>query len=571
MQILPDTSKQTDLLFGFGASETQKTAASFASILNDAASDGREAAARIMGQGENAARQGLAEGENARRNAGSVDTQSFRRIEKEQGDPREVALTPMDFARVRESLQKYGLAKADIDELEDRVNSKGGLTWGQLVSTLMQKTHELGEGKISNPLTAPQKQELDLFFQKIGFSPDESKGLLKDLEQGRFRDVLAVLQKKLDSLPPDRLLDLSPKGVHALAEAMKAPAELRDRLVSLLGSGERETFGISEIKNALSQLQSEDAARLAARRDALAELQKDLTTILRDARERATGADGGAADEARKKIISKDKDETLVERFLGKDAKDDQKVVGEAGRGRDGEQAGRERDPRDSSENLRDPRDTREANARASKDDPSGWKTFFERLDERGGEMRQATVRFMEQAQLRAQDAAPKSENTAAKYSDRAIFDQIDKGLFKNLQNGASRLTLQLEPENLGQVHLTLQVQGKEVRALIRTEHQDVTRVLAEQLAQVRESLEQQGLRVTELEVKTGLSDNSLEGRQWTSTEQHNMEQQRQLMADLRNRMRVLREVIGDTSMSRDQTGQSVAALLGENGLYVVA
>lgn len=567
MQILPDTSKQTDPLFGFGATETRKAAASFASILNDAGDDGREAAARFMAQGANAARQGLAEGENSRREAAGIDTRSFRRIEKEQGDPREIKITPMDFARVRESLQKYGLAKVDIDELEDRMNSKGGLTWGQLVSTLMQKTHELGEGKISNLLSAPQKQELDTFFQKIGFTPDESKGLLKDIEQGRFRDVLAVLQKKLDALPPDRLLQLSPKGVHALAEAMKAPVELRDRLVSLLGSGERETFGISEIKNALSQLQSEDAARLVARRDALAELQKDLTTILRDAKERATGTDGGAADEARKKIIAKDKDETLVERFLGKDAKDDQKAQAETVRGRDGEQPGRERDP---GENARDTRDTREMNARAAKDDPSGWKTFFERLDERGGEMRQATVRFMEQAQLRAQDAAPKAESPAAKYSDRAIFEQIDKGLFKNLQNGASRLTLQLEPENLGQVHLTLQVQGKEVRALIRTEHQDVTRVLAEQLAQVRESLEQQGLRVAELEVKTGLSDNSLEGRQWTSAEQHNMEQQRQLMADLRNRMRVLREVI-DGGAPREEAAQSVATLLKENGLYVVA
>ncbi len=588
MQILPTSTKTAtgDPFFGMGAVEAQQTASSFAALLSGQGHDAqaafntvrRQAAetADAGGQAAAGAARGAAEvAASATRRAASGATQNeaFRRVEQADTDIKQTKMTSMDFARVKESLSKYGLSKKDIEELEDRVNSKGGLTWGAFISSLMQKTTELAQAKPVNQLSVVQKQELDMFFQKIGYTAQESAGLLKDLENGKFTDVLAVLQKKLDSIPKDKLLELSPKGVHALAEAMNLSDQTKQQIAQLISGGEREVFLPTELKNALALIQKEDAQRMQDKAQAVKDLQKDLASVLREAKDRALGNDGG---QERAKIIETGKDETMVDRFLGKDAK----AAADKGQARDPLQAAAEHGNRDKGEArdgdkgqdkgkaVRDDMAARSGKeTKADKDDPLGWKTFWERVEDKG-DARQVPGQTAGQARAKAPEQ-PLPETRQERYSDQQrILDQIQGGISKNLPNGVSRLTLQLEPENLGTVNLTIQVQGKEVRALIRTENQDVTQALQDQLAQVRQSLEQQGLKVSELEVRTGLSDASLSGRNWMSAEQHNQEQERQAMADLRERMRNLRS--GDAEAVRE-TMADIRRAYGDNGLHLIA
>lgn len=587
MQIIPTThttSQANDFFSGMGAVEAQQTAASFAALFAGHAGETQNAVRQNVTENTPAIAAAVDNGRNAldtsarsalRESTGSSQNQSFRQIEKSEDDGKQLKMTSLDFAKVKESLAKYGLSKKDIEELEERVNSKGGLTWGAFVSALMQKTTEMAQSKTVNTLSVGQKQDLDQFFQNIGYSAQESSNLIKDLEKGKFTDILAVVQKKLDSVPKDKLLELSPKGVHALAEAMNLSDETKQQLTQLLSSGEREVFLPGELKSALALIQKEDAQRLKDLMQTTKDLQKDIASALRSAKESALGGDG---DSDRAKLIKTDKDENLVDRFLGKDAKtaadkdqasDPLKAVhdhkdGEKdakGEHKEGEKAETKTKAQDDllAKNGRD--------AKADKDDPLGWKSFWERVEDKT-DARHMLGNNADQTAAKT-NQQPLPEAKAERYSDQQrIIDQLQSAIGKNLGNGTSRLTLQLEPENLGTVNLTIQVQGKEVRALIRTEHQDVTQALHDQLSQVKQTLEQQGLKVAELEVRTGLSDASLTGNNWMTADQHNREQERQAMAEMRSRIRNLRS--GDIETVREALAD-IRRSTGDNGLHLIA
>ena len=138
--------------------------------------------------------------------------------------------------------------------------------------------------------------------------------------------------------------------------------------------------------------------------------------------------------------------------------------------------------------------------------------------------------------QGRTSEAAGQAQNlnNLAKSFRQEIFSQVENGLLQNTQNGARQLTLQLNPGELGQLTVLLSVRQGEVSATIRTENQDTSSVIREQLVELKASLEAQGLKVKELEVQTQLRDNSF-ADQWNGHQEHN------LMRDSSERDRLLR------------------------------
>jgi hypothetical protein len=122
----------------------------------------------------------------------------------------------------------------------------------------------------------------------------------------------------------------------------------------------------------------------------------------------------------------------------------------------------------------------------------------------------------------------------------RNILDQVQRGAFSNLGQGKKQLTLQLNPAHLGAVNVILQVRGKEVNAVLRTSHEDTSRVLGEQMVQLKEHLEKQGLRVVKLEVQNQMPSHD-RPNQWNGGSEHNQSQE-QFEANMRElRWRSLR------------------------------
>jgi flagellar hook-length control protein FliK len=121
----------------------------------------------------------------------------------------------------------------------------------------------------------------------------------------------------------------------------------------------------------------------------------------------------------------------------------------------------------------------------------------------------------------------------AESYVSSDILRQVENGMFKNLGQGGHRITLNLTPDELGSVTVMLTVKDKDVQAVIRAETPEAARIISEQAARVRENLEQQGFKVTKLDVQTGLPQQQDQSA-WQGAGQHNEARRQQEELDMR-------------------------------------
>lgn len=148
------------------------------------------------------------------------------------------------------------------------------------------------------------------------------------------------------------------------------------------------------------------------------------------------------------------------------------------------------------------------------------------------------------------------------------VYQQVENGAFKNLGQGVKQLVIRLDPADLGQVSVILQVRGKEVQAVLRASNQDTTVVLNEQLGQLRSQLEAQGLKVAKLEVQTQLADSQSQS-QWQGAESHNRYQENQELAMSAKRWRSLERAA--PGLVRDVQISPHRENLSQNGLDIFA
>ncbi len=176
-----------------------------------------------------------------------------------------------------------------------------------------------------------------------------------------------------------------------------------------------------------------------------------------------------------------------------------------------------------------------------------GWGEFWSkvRMEKNSGQPAAATQATTSQT-MAAMDAVTGSgAGRTAKAFDPALAAraarQLETGILRNVGADAKQLTLQLSPDELGKLSVTLTVKDKEVRAVIAAESADTAAMLQEQAAKIKQSLEDQGFKVTKLDVQTGLAQDN-QGT-WQSPEQHNLaREQREALERMRSSLRLARE-----------------------------
>jgi flagellar hook-length control protein FliK len=167
-----------------------------------------------------------------------------------------------------------------------------------------------------------------------------------------------------------------------------------------------------------------------------------------------------------------------------------------------------------------------------------------------------------------APSALASRAETAAGVRNAEVYQQIENGAFKNLGQGLRQLVIRLDPADLGQVSVILQVRGKEVQAVLRAGNQETSQILNEQLGQLRTQLEAQGLKVGKLEVQTQLADSQSQS-QWQGAEQHNRYQENRELALSAQRWRNLERV--DAELVRDVQNTPQREKLSQSGLDIFA
>lgn len=147
----------------------------------------------------------------------------------------------------------------------------------------------------------------------------------------------------------------------------------------------------------------------------------------------------------------------------------------------------------------------------------------------------------------------------------RQVAGQVESGLLASMQNGGTRLDLQLHPQELGAITLSLTVRNGEVTALIRPEKSETADMVNRQVEHIRLNLEQQGLKVDKVEVR--LDSNQQDASAWQDLQQHNSWQEedarREELARLKNLATFRNNSKNDTSAALEQPVHSLGGAAG--------
>ncbi|UJX39564.1 flagellar hook-length control protein FliK [Desulfovibrio sp. JY] len=188
-----------------------------------------------------------------------------------------------------------------------------------------------------------------------------------------------------------------------------------------------------------------------------------------------------------------------------------------------------------------------------------GWGEFWSkvRVDKSGGQATTGTGGNTAQT-MAAMDAVNGSRQASqAKPFDAALAAraarQLETGILRNVGQDAKQLTLNLSPDELGKLSVTLTVKDKEVKAIIKADNADTAAMLHDQAAHIKKTLEDQGFKVTKLEVQTGAAQDNQTA--WQSPEQHNQaREQREAMERMRSSQRLARSG-GSIALDADASG----------------
>lgn len=120
------------------------------------------------------------------------------------------------------------------------------------------------------------------------------------------------------------------------------------------------------------------------------------------------------------------------------------------------------------------------------------------------------------------------------------VLSQVEQGVFSAMADGTKRLTLNLNPVELGAVSVMLSSKNGEVSATLKPERMETAAMLAQQVDALKANLEQQGIKVDKVEVQTPQQQN--QHNNWQGTDQHNASQEHQAQQDALSRMRRVRD-----------------------------
>ncbi|WP_320172454.1 flagellar hook-length control protein FliK [Maridesulfovibrio sp.] len=487
--------------------------------------------------------------------------------------PQDLKVSREDWEDIRESLEEYGMDSKDINDIEEKVLSENGLTYGQLVSqisTMMQ-------GLKGIELTPYQEQNLNSIFSKMGFTADESTSMLASIRQGNLGDVVEKMQQKLSSMSDSKSIQFSEEETSTLSGLFNLSGEDGKKIAQFFTSEGATAAdlkkGFAVLKDALIKQQNEQDAKDL-------KLVKSVGDSLHSAMEKASDQSPSNFRMASSEVISDSmgaaKDVSESVRQNAQNASDN---AGQNGQGHDRKGNGSE-NGQGNGQNMTEA-DSKHGHRHwleqvlDDSNDVDSWSDFFGKLSDetsaglkgsKAGDVFGGLAGTLQNAAKSAQAGKTSSlwENTARSN----VLDQVKEGVFKNLGQGRSQFSLQLNPNDLGTVNVMLQVKNKEVQAVIKAENPETAKVIAEHLETVKQALEDQGLKVEKLEVQTGIADHETQNS-WQNAEDHNHAQYQEMMSEMRRRWNGMRQ--GGTSLAQEMQDVGHTASISGNGLYIVA
>jgi len=427
-------------------------------------------------------------------------------------------ITPEEFKALRADLEKAGVKAETLNELEQMLGSEGGLTWGALVSRLTEDMVAVFGGN---------SQMLNSALTKLGFSQKESTQLMQDMKDGKGKDVFKAITDKIAAKGGVKLSD---EELQALNKALGLSEDFKEKLDQVLqGKGTaKDTATLLKQIEVTAQKQTQVVHTVA---DHMAAQNTKSTQDQKHIQQDASDKNTRPLHNAKVEDPSRQFDQSPQEQNAGADQNESRQ-------------------------------DT--------------WGSFFSRLSSDKTTPLTSTLKtdaagfaIHQQSQL-TQTAASKAEHSsmANKAAPKNVLNQVQDGILKNVSPGEKAITLQLKPEALGSLTLMLSVKNKEVSATIKADSPEAARMISDQMESLKKSLEDQGLKISKMEVQTGTDSTKQDGA-FSGNQQHNLMHERREMVRMRTHMRMMREE-GDT-LAQDMQNVRGQAKVSGNGIHLVA
>ena len=473
-------------------------------------------------------------------------------------------LKPEVAGVLRETLRKRGISETNLESLDRFLSSGRPITLGGMIAALRNRS------RVSSALTEEESLHLGSALRKLGFTQDETQDLEDMMGQGQNFAALRRIQERVASLDADKLVTLDAAEMNSLARGLEFSESTAKKTLAFLNDGSELSTDKQGLSAILSRADREFAAEEQGRQAVAKELPRAITEALQDARfqERVEAvADTRVSKRAaHSEIMMRDK-LTAKSNQLGPEALAERarrlaaEAEGWAEEGDGQESLGKEaRQEAERYAGTGTKVETREASPRREHAPVENNKLADALLSKiiPGGV-------FMQPLQLRQFAAAEQAP--AGRNFQQEIFNQVEKGMLRELYDGSRQITLRLDPVELGQLTVQLSVYKGEVKARIRAENPETAAALSEQVGRLRASLEEQGLKVAQLDVQTQLrEDPSLQ--QWDTAARHNKEQALREQARFIELSRMRREAGG--ALAQDMHISGMREEIAASGLHII-
>jgi flagellar hook-length control protein FliK len=484
-------------------------------------------------------------------------------------------------ARIAKELRSRKVSELSVGQLESLAASGSPLTIGTVFNSLSGKT------RLTEALSDAELESFMLVLDKLDFSKLEKEEMLALSDDGNTKGMWALLSGKLQGM--DATADVSRKEWNALLRGLDSSSGNRKSLLELFAgeAGELEVRELTgaELEKMLAPLRGEYAEREQAAAYARTQARGAIVASFEAAK---VGKNAAPVEDMRGSRHLEQKEalmqnsvrkNTGIDRIMGDD-QDQHTLFKKAGHAQDhntllrNAEHGRDIDAEHDAEHSfehgydkkrfdRTPAAHSDFTAAARKSAEGGKSEISQAADTLLHTIHVATDAMRPELN----PAVPvQNLNTIARNFRQEIFSQVEQGILSGTHNGTNRLTLQLNPVELGQVTVILSVHQGEVKAIIRAEQQESAGILREQMAELRASLEAEGLKVKELDVQTSLRHN-LSADQWNGHREHNLMQD----AGEKDRLMRLARIRRGTAEQADWDETPEVPATEQTGLHIVA
>lgn len=502
-------------------------------------------------------------------------------------------LTQEDLLELRDKLEDMGLSKKEVQAFSERVTSEAGLTWGQFMSALSSRMGAYGRSPVQ--LDMNETRQLQMFFQKMGFTPQQSQNLMGQLEHGQYSNVWNQLGKRLNGMQDTGLLDVTSSDLALLGKAAQLSDKGMARLNALMQGTGDAALPVKGFRTVMSQLKSELANDAKQDDAAPKKIQENLGQILEAALSRAetnarpdsTKENFGRNQQVLADYAQREKEDAqgirstsfqgVAERLLGnhspRTAGMGNTMPQNQTEGLEARLAAFQGQSQSGAENGFSGKQS----GQFSQQDRGVWEEFLGKLDVKGEKSSSRTLLSDEAGRAaelatsifgKANTGSVAMPKLAENGFASQVMRQVENGILKNTANGSKQLNLKLDTADLGKMSLVLSVKDKEVSAVIRVDSHEAGKKLTEQLALLKQNLQDQGLKVQRLEVQTQLSDNNF-AQSWQGAGQHNQQQEQGDQGQWKSMFRRFQSDGETLAQEMQNTMQTVIS--SQSGLDIIA